>query len=202
MQLYEIHTLADSNHPDPYGYPGYLKCPPVNSINFSKVNSDSDLGYYLKHLNLESLRFKVNKTSTFEGATIKLILNFKKKTNKEEFIYVLGSIKLSAINHNCGSVHISNLNSMIPNLGIGKLLLEEVENWCRTVGYTMLFGNTAGSQNKYALPFFEKFGYKRMGEPYKNVRSGNTNIWFFKLIQEQPKEIDLQENEDDDEDEF
>lgn len=98
-----------------------------------------------------------------------------------------GRIALNTVNANCGSLFISDLHSKYQRLGIGSSILKTVEHYALLAGYTMIFGNVPKYSQMFStndpMRFFEKMGYKPMGEDYINVRSGNINRWFSKIIQ-------------------
>lgn len=203
MQLYEIFTLKDTNSESNPGYYGYLKAPDITNVKWKEFSKDTTIGFYLDRFIPEKFEFTVVPSSSYDKATVILNLHMKNKDkSKKESSPVLkiATICISSVNFNCGAVHLSNLNSYFTRKGFGDYLLNEVIDWCKKVGYTIVFGNTAGDQNRYALPFFEKRGFKRMAEPYKNIRSGNTNIWIHKLIKEEATEISEDDEDFEDED--
>ncbi len=100
--------------------------------------------------------------------------------------FYFGRITLNTVSANCGSLFISDLYVKYQRLGIGTSILKEVENYALKAGYTMIFGNIPKYHtllsNNDPMRFFEKMEYKPMGENYVNVRSGNINRWFSKII--------------------
>lgn len=96
----------------------------------------------------------------------------------------LTRIKISATPANCGSLLIHELWTKHPLHGFGTHLLNEVENWAINSGYTMIHCNVPKyNEIDTVHKFFEKKKYKLMGDPYINVRSGNLNQWYYKILQ-------------------
>lgn len=129
--------------------------------------------------------------------TPKIIVDFSDGTSSA-YIHIqnpncfFGRISISSVPANCGSLFISDLFTKYPHLGIGTHLLKEIEAYALEAGYTMIFGNVPKYPNLLPqndpIKFFEKMGYNPMGEDYVNVRSGNINRWFSKIIQLPEKE--------------
>lgn len=133
------------------------------------------------------------KGSLSNNATVYLRLKYKSN------IITLCYVTLTTVEHNCGAIHLSNLCVEDGyNCRFSWDLLNIVERWCKWAGYTMVFGNTAGSYQNQLVPRFEKLGYTKMGVDYINSRSRNRNIWLQKILVDQ----DTLDEEPDDEEEF
>lgn len=198
MQLYESYSLADQRYPEE-GYRGFLVSPTIEEID-ELLKKNYSWEQYKKEGTVTNIKFDVTKYDHHKGATIRLKMMWKHRLEKHTVDVELASVSIHSVESNCSAVHISNINSHFGRSGLGSLLLAKVENWCKHVGYTMLFGNTAGNlQNTRALPFFLKNGYTPMGQEYANVRSRNKNIWFQKIINTEILEDEDNEDEDYDE---
>jgi len=200
MQLYESYSLADQRYPK-NGSRGFLVAPTVEEID-ELLKKNSHWQQYKKEGTISNIRFHAQQYDSYKGAVIKLQMEWQHKKEKVNTSLDLASVTIHSIENNCGVVHISNFNSHFSRSGLGSLFLSKIEDWCRYAGYTMIFGNTAGTlQNSRALPFFLKNGYTPMGKEYVNVRSRNTNIWFQKIINtEIPEDNEDEEYDEEDED--
>jgi len=131
-------------------------------------------------------------------AELILVLPIKHTTSDRIYEHQYAHINLAVTQYNCGSVHLSNLyTSDGHGSGLAWEFLKLAEEWCIYAGYTMLFGNVAGSYQCSLIPKFEQAGYTKMGESYKNKRTGNVNVWLQKIIQDQDS-IREEGDEDDD----
>ena len=199
MQLYEIHSLADKRYPKD-GYYGFLIAPTIEEVD-ELLKKNYSWNQYKKEGTITDILFDVLHYDFHKGAVISLQMVWCDKKETTPIKIVLVSINIHSVENNCSTVHINNLNSYFRRAGLGSLFLSKVEDWCKYVNYTMIFGNTAGiTQNTNALPFFFKNGYTPMGKEYINVRSRNTNIWFQKIINTEILE-DEEDEEYDEEDE-
>lgn len=97
----------------------------------------------------------------------------------------LSRVTISTVDSNCGSVIISNLYSELHHCGLGSFLFAELMRYIQTAGYSFVLLNTAGSiQNELGTTFFQKkFGFLPFkNQIYVNTRSGNANVWYFKIM--------------------
>jgi len=139
-------------------------------------------------------------SDTFACVSLKV-----KRKDTDQKVLTLGSVCLSTTQYNCGSLHISNLNTEFPGKGIASFILREVLKYCYLAGYSFIFMNTAGVwQNEVGKYFFErKFGFKPMKRlVYRNKRSGNNNVWYYKFLEgvtRVPYENAFEANEEDEE---
>ena len=62
------------------------------------------------------------------------------------------------------------------------MFMKIVLDWLNQARYTLVIGNTAGSQNEY-LPFFYKMGFVESNIKYENRRNNHENVWIFKLLE-------------------
>lgn len=189
--FYEFHTLKSSSEKGSwfaYNLPKQEdiikrireseKYPPPNIPNLEEWKPEIRITY---------------KGSLYNNATVYLRLNYGNN------IITLCHVTLNTVEYNCGAIHLSNLCVEEGyNCGFSWDLLDLVERWCKWAGYTMVFGNTAGSYQNQLVPRFEKLGYTKMGVDYINVRSLNRNIWLQKILVDQ----DTLDEEPDDEEEF
>lgn len=195
MQFYEVLTLNDSNKLT-HGVQGLLKAPTVEEISAKLIKSATWRNYYSKQFTVTDCYYKVTCDIPYERATIQLIVE-----NGEGGQLCVSMLILSTIQANCGALHLAQVHSDFQRCGFGSLVLNEVLKWATTVGYTMVFGNTAGlAQNTYALPFFKKLGFVQLGKAYVNARSSNTNVWLQKFLR--PCDPNDYEDEEEDYDEY
>lgn len=158
MMFYYYHylTSVDKEKEDPF----YLKPVPLKFKN--KTYSKSRIRVIRKE-NVCFIYFLVTSTQPFEQD--------------------IGRITLSTVMNNCGAIHLSNLESN--HKGAGSYILNEVKRWLTLAGYTLVFCNTAGEQNDFVPTFWKKHGfYQMMPHNYKNLRSDNTNIWLYHILDE------------------
>jgi len=120
----------------------------------------------------------------------------------------LSSCVLSTVEYNCSAVMIANLYcNLYFHKGLGWFLLDLVEQWAEYAGYTLLIGNTAGTDQNRLIPKFKEKGWVESNINYVNTRTRNKNIWLYKVIaeaeEEGPEEDDDEyyEEENSDEDE-
>lgn len=203
MQLYEIYSLADKRYPKD-GYYGYLTAPSVEKVE-ELLKTNYLWQHYKKKGSIIDIRFYSLPYDSHKGTHIKLQMEWIPKKESTSISIPLVEVTIHSVENNCSAVHISNFKSNFRRLRLGSLLLQYVEEWCIQVGYTIIFGNTAGNfQNTEALPFFLKNGYTPMGQEYVNVRTRNKNIWFQKIINTEipeDEEYDEEYEEYDEEDE-
>lgn len=195
MQFYEVFTLNDSKKLV-NDVQGLLKAPTVEEILAKLIKSATWRHYYLKQFKVTDCYYKVTCKTPYERATIQLQIK-----NQDGAELCVGMLILSTVPANCGALHLAQVNSDFQRCGFGSLVLNEVLKWATTVGYTMVFGNTAGrAQNTNALPFFKKLGFVQLGKAYVNERSGNTNVWLQKFLR--PCDPNDHEDEEEDYDEY
>lgn len=197
--FYMNHSLCDSSSGESSYFSG--RVPKLPEILKRLEKSQSSLARYLqtKVLLPKSLEIKVIKDTNCSTAAIYLIL-----TTSDNLQYYLANCQLSEVKYNCGAIHIANLYSdQSYGSGITWDFYKLVEDWCKYAGYTFIHGNVAGGQLNL-IPKFEKLGYKKMGKPYKNTRSGNINVWMYKLIQEgaDTDQPDFDEDQEDNEGDY
>ena len=104
---------------------------------------------------------------------------------KNGYQLVLAGVTISTIDSNCGAVLLSNLYSDFHGAGFGTFLLDQVLEYLKIAGYSFILMNTAGStQNALGDHLFvNKYGFTPMAPGiYRNIRSGNINIWYFKYL--------------------
>lgn len=195
MQFYEVFTLNDSKK-FMNCVQGLLKAPTVEEISARLEKSSTWRAYYSKHFKVTDCYYKVTCSVPYERATIQLIVESQ---NGDQLC--VSMLILSTVQANCGALHLAKVQTDFQSCGFGSLILNEVLKWATTVGYTMVFGNTAGrAQNTYALPFFKKLGFVQLGKAYVNGRSGNTNVWLQKFLR--PCDPNDHEDEEEDYDEY
>ena len=163
MQFYSELNLRDSNVLHPRGWEGWLVAPEIKL---------KDVG---------NLKFTVQ--TPFEGSAHVFLMGIKKSTYISR---TLGQISLSTIPSNCGTIQINNLLSYYPRQGIGTGIMRAILNFARQAGYSMIIFNTAGpEQNELAgKQFFEKIFKAEVITTFKNIRSGNMNVFYRILLQE------------------
>lgn len=171
MMFYNYHSLGDAASMTPHGFRGCLSAPTVEEVSTILKSNIHTKGYADT---VAKVYFQVTFTNDTSRAYIQLMIMLANTR-----IQCLSSCYLNTVEYNCGVLHISNLSTMIPRVGFGKMLLKEIIHWMDHAGYTLLIGNTAGKwQNLQAGGFFRSQGFKPFGRKYKNKRSGNTNVWF------------------------
>lgn len=181
--FYMNHTLINSTDSSSFFAE---KVPKMNEIVKRLEKTTSSLGLRLQNKTRipKNLEIRVIKNSDCNSAFIALIIHTEVSGAKHEHEYFLASCTLSEVNYNCGAVHLANLYT---GESYGSDIIWDfyklIEDWCIYANYTFIHGNVAGRQLTL-IPKFENLGYKKMGKPYKNVRSGNINVWMYKLIQE------------------
>ena len=195
MQLYEIHTLGDSNQ-NVSGFKGYLNAPDLEET-VEKMKTHGLHKHYILNGKFTEIEYKVYRSENNTTASVYLrLLWMENNTNNTSYLDI-ASVTISSVPSNCGAVFISNLQVNNKRAGFGTLLVKEILDWCYFAGYTMVFCNTAGYyQNSIAGALFTKLGFEPMGKPYVNYRSGNLNIWMQKLL----RVIEPSEDEDDEAD--
>lgn len=185
MNFYKAYELCDSKHPVRSGFNGILVAPSIEQVlEWTKTASDYQDIYYLirdKNYKLTDVKFVVTPDPTTE-ACVSLVAYFT-GTDKSDREFILSSIKIATVNYNCSALHIFDLYSIPTRKGMTTYFMNEILKWAKFAGYTFIFGNTAGSQqNREALPFFKKVGFTELGNPYRNIRSGQDNHWIQYLI--------------------
>lgn len=181
MQFYSQLALADSKFENNRGWRGVLVAPEPGEIKLT----ERTLNWSNKEKVPEQTKLEYNTHFRHEGeVTLTLIatITYPSKEFPPQRV-TLGSVTLSCVNSNCGTLHMSYLNSCFPKLGIGTSIMKQVLNFAQQAGYTMLLFNTANIiQNKQVgVDFFEKhFKAERITE-FQNKRSGNHNI-FYRII--------------------
>ncbi len=176
MIFYNGHNLCDVDaYKNPYNEEGGLLTPPTpEELNLATERIKAKrLTCYYKVSEYKNFKYTVHTSKDGTCAQIWLQGDTPKANQ-----YTLAHCTLNTVEHNCGALHISYVNGHVP--GFAKILLDRVIYWAGRAGYTIILGNTAGSdQNRQALPWFKKhFGAVEFGTHYKNKRSGNINIWF------------------------
>lgn len=196
MQFYEVFTLNDSEKLTNI-VRGLLKAPTVEEISAQLAKSSTWRTYYAKQFKITNCYYRVTCANPYERATIQLIVESQDTGGQ----LCVSGLVLSTVQANCGALHLAQISTDFQRCGLGSLVLNEVLKWATTVGYTMIFGNTAGrEQNTYALPFFKKLGFVQFGKAYVNGRSGNTNVWLQKFLR--PCDPNDHEDEEEDYDEY
>lgn len=191
--FYEFHTLNSSSEKGSW----FAYNLPKQEDIIKRIR-ESKSTYFSSIPNLEEWIPEIHiiyQGNLSDTANVHLRLNYKGST------ITLCSVTLTTVNYNCGAIHISNLYTEEGHgCGFSWDLLDLVERWCKWAGYTMVFGNTAGSYQNQLVPRFEKLGYTKMGVDYINSRSRNRNIWLQKILIDQDTLVE-EPNDDYDEEE-
>lgn len=182
MNFYNPYFLADSRYPLRAGFSGVLVAPSIQqTLEFLKKASDwHDVYYYLKEpiYKLTDVRFSVKLETTVAYVSLVAIFTPQKVSSEHPLRELaIASVTISTVHYNCSALHISNFYSVPTRSGLGSYFLKEILKWARIARYSFIFGNTAGSQNMQAYPFFIKNGFIPLGEEYVNPRSLSTNKW-------------------------
>ena len=181
MQFYNQLALADSKFVDSRGWRGVLVAPEPGEIKLT----EQIIGWTDKKKVPEQTKLEYATYFPHEGEVVLTLLatiTYPVKEYPSQKVN-LGSVTLSCVNSNCGTLHMSYLNSCYNGLGIGTSIMNQVLNFAQQARYTMLLFNTANNiQNQLAgVDFFEKhFKAERITE-FQNKRSGNRNI-FYRII--------------------
>lgn len=197
--FYMNHSLVSSSEPNSW----FKDNPFLNKDTIVQrlTTTPNDYGKYIKDgqytPGIPYIHVTKNQDCNQASIYLKLPL-YTKKGETPEYTCKLANITISSTLYNCGSIHLSNLNTQDGYYtGLAMDFLTYIENWCIWSGYTMLFGNVAGHDQIKLLPEFLARGYTEMGVHYINKRSLNTNIWLQKIIQNQDN---IEEEPDDDDD--
>lgn len=169
MMLYNYQYLGDSTVKNSYGINGELSAPSIDIISeiLSKNLHTKDIVTEIKNV-----FYKVEMNSEHNSATIYLCMTTSRTT------ITLCSCIISAVEYNCGVLHLANVKTFVQRSSLGSIFMREIICWARRAGYTLILCNTAGRyQNIAAGSFFRNLGFKPFGRKYKNKRSGNTNVW-------------------------
>lgn len=112
--------------------------------------------------------------------------------------YYIATCTLSTVEFNCSAIMVANLyTAHYYNKGLGWFLLDLIEQWAVYAGYTLLIGNTAGTEQNMLIPKFKEKGWIESNINYVNARTRNRNIWLYKVI------ADVEGgNDDEDDDEY
>jgi hypothetical protein len=192
MQLYEIHTLGDSEK-TVSGFKGYLNAPDLEET-IEKLKTHGLHKHYISNGIFQGIEFKVYKDANNETASIYLKASWTENDTDNSSYLDIARVTISSVPSNCGAVFISALEVWNKRAGFGTFLVKEILDWCYFAGYTMVFCNTAGEyQNRVAGALFTKLGFEPMGKPYVNYRSENLNIWMQKIL----RVVEPSEDEDD-----
>jgi len=181
MQFYSQLALADSKFKDIRGWQGVLVAPEPGEIKLT----ERTLGWTNKEKVPKQTKLEYTTYFPHEGEvhlTLSATIPYPIKEVPSQKV-TLGSVTLSCVNSNCGTLHMSYLNSCFLKLGIGTSIMKQVLNFAQQAGYTMLLFNTANDfQNKQAgVDFFEKHFEAQQITTFKNKRSGNVNV-FYRII--------------------
>jgi len=76
---------------------------------------------------------------------------------------ILGIARLDRVDHSTCQVRFVAIESNLQGSGLGKRLMEYVENESVKLGFSTMILHA----RDYALPFYEKLGYTNHGESYK-----------------------------------
>lgn len=181
MQFYSQLALADSKFENHRGWRGVLVAPEPGEIKLT----EQMLGWTDSKKVPKQTKLEYTTYFPHEGEvvlTLSATITYPNKEFPPQKVN-LGSVTLSCVNSNCGTLHMSFLNSCYPKLGIGTSIMNQVLNFAQQAGYTMLLFNTAGMfQNKFiGVEFFEKHFKAEKITEFQNKRSGNLNV-FYRII--------------------
>lgn len=185
--FYSPHLLTQATgEKDRYGRQiGFFKIPDMQSMIDTlckKYPSYREFYFTKKDTNqINAYRYDFHISPRSDQCTIQLI-GYNTSTGAN---LIFAAITIQTVNANCGSIIISNLHSEFPGCGFGKALLQETLRYLEEAGYSFLLLNTAGRyQNPIGTALFQKqFGFHPLkNQVYVNKRSGNANIWYFKML--------------------
>jgi len=172
MMFYDGHTLQSTDARNSFFNKKQLELSDEYRQLLSKQNSK--FTDFLKEMDL-----KVTVNYFADNSRAIICLDGTTPENKSSF----AKVTISTVEHNCSAILVSDLYSAYYySLGLGWFLLDLIEQWAIYAGYTLLLGNTAGSEQNLLIPTFKEKGWIESDIQYINARTNNKNIWLYKVI--------------------
>lgn len=196
MLFYEGHTLTSTSDNNSFFTKEKLVLPQKILDKLFKRNIS--WREYLK--NPIDLSIGIRNTKDDTGCTVSLqgIIDLPEY---KHYTFNLAQCSLSTVEYNCSAIMIANLYCESPNrAGVGWWFLNLIEQWARYANYTLLIGNTAGSNQNNLIPKFKNLGWVESDINYVNSRTQNRNIWLYKVITDTTEQTEDEDEyyEDDD----